>query len=303
MGQSLKGLRQMQAEQEVPKSRVETPARAIRPWQIIRGGLVYVALLVAAFFALVPFAWMVSTALKPANEVLSTQPNFIPENATLDNFGAIADAFPVGRILFNTALVAALTTGGQLLFCSMSAFAFARIPFKGRNLLFLLYLATLMVPAQVTITPLFILMSKLGWINTYQGLILPGIFTSFGVFLLRQSFLTFPREYEEAASLDGASYWTIYRKLLLPVSSPALATLAVLSFMDAWNAFLWPLFVTRDAEFMTLQVALATLQGRWTTQWNLVMAGSVLAVLPILIIYLFAQRYFVQGMTMSGIKG
>jgi len=263
----------------------------------------YLALIVFALFALMPFAWMLSTSLKPAGEVLSVTPSFIPANPTLANYTAIAEAFPIGRILINSVVVAIIITGGQILFCSMAAFAFARIPFKGREVLFILYLATLMIPQQVTITPLFILMTGLGWVNTYQGLILPGIFSAFGVFLMRQSFMSFPREYEEAAFLDGATYWTVFRKLVLPLSRPALATLSVLAFMSAWNAFLWPLFVTRDADIMTLPVALATLQGRWTTQWNLVMAGAVLAVTPILLLYIFAQRYFVQGMTMSGLKG
>jgi multiple sugar transport system permease protein len=271
--------------------------------KVARTVLTYAALIAAALFSLVPFAWMLSTSLKPAGEVLSANPVLIPANPTLDSYLAIADAFPIWHILFNSLFVAVAITLAQLLFSAMAAFAFARISFRGSGLLFVLYLATLMIPAQVTIIPLFILMTGLGWVNTYQGLILPGAFSAFGVFLLRQSFLGFPKEYEEAASLEGASYWTIFRRLVLPLSGPALATLMVLSFMSAWNSFLWPLFVTRDAEFMTLPVALATLQGRWTTQWNLVMAGAVLAVLPIITLYLFAQRYFVQGMTAGGLKG
>ncbi len=271
--------------------------------KVVRKTLMYFALVVAALFSLLPFLWMLSTSLKAPGEVLSVSPVFVPTNPTLANYAAIAEAFPLGRIFLNSIGVAVVTTLGQLLFCSMAAFAFARIPFKGRNALFIVYLTTLMIPSQVTITPLFILMTGLGWVNTYQGLILPGMFSAFGVFLLRQSFLGFPREYEEAASLDGANYWTIYLRLVLPFARPALATLSVLGFMSAWNSFLWPLFVTRDVEIMTLPVALATLQGRWTTQWNLVMAGAMLAILPILLMYLCAQRFFVQGMTMSGLKG
>jgi multiple sugar transport system permease protein len=271
--------------------------------KVVRIVLSYAALVLAALFSLLPFIWMVSTSLKPAGEVLSASPVLLPANPTLSNYVTIADAFPIWRILFNSLFVAVLITLAQLLFSAMAAFAFARIPFRGSGLLFVLYLATLMIPSQVTITPLFILMTGLGWVNTYQGLILPGAFSAFGVFLLRQSFLSFPKEYEEAANLDGATYWTVFRRLVLPLSGPALATLTVLSFMSAWNSFLWPLFVTRDAEIMTLPVALATLQGRWTTQWNLVMAGAVLAVLPIITLYLFAQRYFVQGMTAGGLKG
>ncbi len=263
----------------------------------------YLALTVAALFALFPFIWMVSTSLKLPGEVLSASPVLLPTNPTLNAYVTISEAFPIWRILFNSVLVAGLTTALQLLFSAMAAFAFARINFRGRSALFVVYLATLMIPSQVTITPLFILMTGLGWVNTYQGLILPGAFSAFGVFLLRQSFLSFPKEYEEAASLEGASYWTVFRRLVLPLSGPALATLVVLSFMSAWNSFLWPLFVTRDADIMTLPVALATLQGRWTTQWNLVMAGAVLAVLPIITLYLLAQRYFVEGLTSGGLKG
>jgi multiple sugar transport system permease protein len=155
----------------------------------------------------------------------------------------------------------------------------------------------------VTITPLFILMRYLGWINTYQGLILPGVFSAYGTFMLRQFFLTIPRELEEAAFIDGASHWTVYRRIILPLALPALATLGVFSFMGSWNAFLWPLFVVRNLEMMTLPVGLATLHGRWLTQWNLVMAGTVITVLPMLAVYLLAQKYFVRGVVLSGIKG
>jgi len=185
----------------------------------------------------------------------------------------------------------------------MAAYAFARMRFKGSNALFLVYLATLMVPFQVTITPLFILMRYLGWTNTYQGLILPCVFSAFGTFLLRQFFLTIPRELEEAAFVDGASRWTVYWRIILPVSKPALASLGVLSFMGSWNAFLWPLLVVRDMDMMTLPVGLATLHGRWLTQWNLVMAGTVITVVPMLAVYLLAQQYFVKGVVLSGIKG
>jgi multiple sugar transport system permease protein len=206
-------------------------------------------------------------------------------------------------MFFNSLLVAVLTTLGQLLASSMAAYAFARMKFRGSGTLFLLYLATLMIPFQVTITPLFILMRHLGWINTYQGLILPGVFSAFGTFLLRQFFLTIPRELEEAAFIDGASHWTVYWRIILPLGKPALATLGVFSFMGSWNAFLWPLFVVRDLELMTLPVGLATLHGRWLTQWNLVMAGTVITVLPMLAVYLLAQQYFVRGVVLSGIKG
>ena len=155
----------------------------------------------------------------------------------------------------------------------------------------------------MTLIPRFIIFRNLGWINTYQGLILPGVFSAFGTFLLRQNFLTIPPELEEAAFIDGASHWTVYRHIILPLGKPALATLGVFAFMGSWNAFLWPLFVVRDLELMTLPVGLATLHGRWLTQWNLVMAGTVITVLPMLAVYLLAQQYFVRGVVLSGIKG
>lgn len=265
--------------------------------------LLYILLILSGLVMLVPFAWMVSTSLKSGEYVLTMPPQLIPNPATFDSYRRIFELYPVGRMLFNSLLVAVLTTLGQLVTCSMAAYAFARLKFRGHNLVFLLYLATLMVPFQVTITPLFIMMRIFGWINTYQGLILPGVFSAFGTFMLRQSFLTIPTEYEEAAYMDGASPLTIFLKIILPLSKPVLATLSVFAFMGSWNSFLWPLFIVREETLMTLPVGLATLQGRWLTEWNLVMAGTVITVLPMLLLYLFAQKYLVQGYVMSGLKG
>jgi multiple sugar transport system permease protein len=265
--------------------------------------LLHLLLILGGLVMIVPFAWMVSTSFKSGEYVLSMPPQWIPSPATLESYQRIFDLYPIGRMLFNSILVAGLTTLGQLITCSMAAYAFARMKFRGHNLVFLLYLATLMVPFQVTITPLFILMRIFDWINTYQGLILPGVFSAFGTFLLRQAFLTIPTEYEEAAYMDGASPLTIFLRIVLPLSKPALATLSVFAFMGSWNAFLWPLFIVREETLMTLPVGLATLQGRWLTEWNLVMAGTVITVLPMLLLYLVAQKYLVQGYVMSGLKG
>jgi len=265
--------------------------------------LLHLLLILGGLVMIVPFSWMVSTSLKSGEYVLSMPPQWIPSPATLDSYRRIFDLYPIGRMLFNSILVAGLTTLGQLITCSMAAYAFARMKFRGHNLIFLLYLATLMVPFQVTITPLFILMRIFDWINTYQGLILPGVFSAFGTFLLRQAFLTIPTEYEEAAYMDGAPPLTIFLRIVLPLSKPALATLSVFAFMGSWNAFLWPLFIVREETLMTLPVGLATLQGRWLTEWNLVMAGTVITVLPMLLLYLVAQKYLVQGYVMSGLKG
>lgn len=269
------------------------------PLQII-GNLL---LLLVAVGMVVPFLWMISTSLKADEYILSIPPQLLPAEPTLASYQRLNELFPIARLFSNSMLAALLSTLGQLLTSSLAAYAFARIEFRARNAIFLLYLATLMIPFQVTITPLFILMRMLGWLNSYQGLILPGIFSAFGVFLLRQALLSIPRELEEAAIIDGASPWTLYSRIVLPLVRPSLATLAIFAFMGSWNSFLWPLFILRDDALMTLPVGLATLHGRWLTQWNLVMAGAVITVLPMLIVYLFAQRYFEQGVVLSGLKG
>jgi multiple sugar transport system permease protein len=269
----------------------------------VRRGVLYAILIICALFMVVPFLWMISTSLKADQYVLVMPPRFFPQPLTLGSYVRLAELFPIQRMFVNSLLVATLTTLGQLLTCSMAAYAFARMHFRGSNVLFLVYLATLMIPFQVTITPLFILMRYLGWINTYQGLILPGVFSAFGTFLLRQFFLTIPDELDEAAFIDGASRWIVFWQVILPLAKPALATLGVFSFMGSWNAFLWPLFIVRDIELMTLPVGLAALHGRWLTQWNLVMAGTVITVVPMLVVYLLAQQYFVRGVVLSGIKG
>ncbi|WP_394173659.1 carbohydrate ABC transporter permease [Guptibacillus hwajinpoensis] len=251
---------------------------------------------------IVPFVWMISTSLKTQGATMVLPPEIIPSDINWGNYMKVTQAFPVLRFLGNSLLVASVSTVGQLILCSMAAYAFARLKFRGRDFLFLLYLATLMVPAQVTMTPQFILMKYLGWINTYEGLILPGMFNAFGTFLLRQFFISIPRELEEAAFIDGASHFRVYWQIILPLAKPALATLTVFAFMQSWNNFLWPLIIVSDSDMMTLPLGLSMLQGRWETDWNLMMAGVVISVLPVLAVYLFAQKYFIQGLTMGGLK-
>jgi len=283
------------------------PATApTRAWSVLarlRIGLLYLALSLTSLFMVAPFLWTLSTSLKSGQYVLVMPPQFIPRPLTLESYTRLADLFPILRLFGNSVVVAVATTAGQILTASMAAYVFARMPFHGRDALFLLYLATLMVPFQVTIIPLFILMRYLGWINTYPGLILPGMFSAFGTFLLRQFFLSLPKEFEEAAFIEGASPLTVFVYIILPLARPALATLAVFAFMSSWNAFLWPLFVVRDTQLMTLPVGLASLHGRYLTEWNLVMAGAVITVVPMLIVYLLAQQYFVKGVVLSGLKG
>ena len=264
---------------------------------------IYLALIAGALVMVFPFAWMVSTSLTTDAQLFVTPPQLIPEPAQPENYARVADAFPIGRFALNSAVVAIVTTLLQLITSAMGAYAFARIRFPGREALFVVYLATLMVPLQVLVVPLFIEMRLIGQVNSYGGLILPGIASAFGTFLLRQYFLTLPLELEEAALMDGASRWTIFSRIVLPLSGPALATFGIFAFMASWNAFLWPLLVVSDTELMTLPVGLSNLHGRYVTDWNLVMAGATLSVIPIVIVYLAAQRYVVRGIALSGLKG
>lgn len=265
----------------------------------------FVALSLGVVLMVVPFLWMVSTSLKPSGQVLSLPPQFIPEAPTLDAYRTIFDRFPMGRVLLNSTFVAVVSTLGQLIICSMSGYAFARFRFRGRETLFVIYLVTLMIPFAVTIIPQFIVVRNLGWINSYAGLIVPGMFSAFGTFLMRQFFQSIPRELEEAATIDGAGTVRTFFTIIAPLSGPPLATLGLLSFMGSWNNFLWPLLIINDRTLMTLPVALSALQGIYPgqNQWNLLMAGAVVAVVPLMIVFLFAQRWFIEGVASSGLKG
>lgn len=256
-----------------------------------------------AFFMLAPFIWMISTSLKSAGAVFEYPPTFIPDPPRWDNYRRVFEVLPFARFFLNSLFVAAAVTLLQLVTSSLAAYAFARLRFPGRDALFLGYLGTLMIPAQVVIIPNFILLGYLGWIDTYQALILPAAFSAFGTFLLRQYFLTIPGELEDAAVVDGASHFQIYSRVILPLSGPALSALAIFTFLFNWNSFLYPLVVTNSTQMSTLTVGLNTLQGQYNTAWTLLMAGSVIALLPVLVVFIFAQRYFIKGITMTGIGG
>jgi multiple sugar transport system permease protein len=270
-----------------------------RAWPAV---LRYVVLVAGGLLMIIPFWWMLVTSLKPPGSVLTVPPELFPRQPTLESYQRVFDTVPIGRMFFNSLVVTIVSVGAQIITSAMAAYAFARMHWRGRDALFLLYVATLMVPSQVTITPLFILMQRLGWVDTYQGLVAPSIVSAFGTFLLRQAMLSVPREYEEAALLDGANHWTIFRQVVVPMIGPSLATLAVFATMSTWNSFLWPLFITRDERLMTLPVGLALLHGRFTTEWSMVMAGAIISVVPIILVYLAAQRAFVRGVALSGLK-
>ena len=269
------------------------------------GARALLALLLAAGGAamLFPFAWMISTSLKPDLAVFATPPQLVPHPFQPGNYSKVVHVFPVWRFLLNSSLVAVVSTTLQVGTSAMAAYAFARMKFRGSGVLFLLYLGTLMVPFQVTIVPLFIEMKYLHFVNSYPGLILPTIASAFGTFLLRQAFMSLPRELEEAAFVDGAGYWTVFTRIVLPLAKPSLATFGIFSFMASWNSFLWPLVIISSQRLMTLPVGLANLQGEHFTAWNLVMAGTTISVVPIVLVYLLAQKQIVRGVVLSGVKG
>ncbi len=262
----------------------------------------YILIVVLAGTMVIPFLWMLSTSLKPPGSVLTVPPEIFPRQPTLESYRRVADALPIVRMFGNSVFVTVSIVALQLTTCALSAYAFARMRWKGRDALFLAYLATLMIPGQVTITPLFILIKELGWNNSYQALIFPAATSAFGTFLLRQAMVSIPREYEEAAFLDGANHWHVFRTIILPMSRTSLATLGVFAAMGAWNDFLWPLIVLKDPAKMTLPVGLSLLQGRYTNDWNMIMAGAVISVVPIIVAFFAAQKTFVNGMVSSGLK-
>jgi multiple sugar transport system permease protein len=261
----------------------------------------YVLLTLLAGVCLVPFVWMVLTALKPEGEVFSR--TWLPTSLAWENFPRAFTFFPFARFLSNTIIVATGGTLVHLVTSILAAYAFARLRFRGREMLFLLYLGTLMIPQQVTIVPLFLMMRDIGWVDTFWALILPTAFHALGVFLLRQFFMTIPRELEESAFIDGASRLRILWQIILPLSKPALATLAVFTFVREWNSFLWPLIATTSPEMRTLSVGLSLFTGQYGTEWHLLMAAATVTLVPTLVIFAFAQRYFVEGIAMSGFGG
>lgn len=265
--------------------------------------LVYMVMILGAIVALLPFFWMLSTSLKNIQDIGNIPPDWIPNPLVTQNYADVWNELPFLNFFWNSTYITLTTVVGQLLICSLSAYAFARLEFRGRDKLFYLYLATMMIPGQVTLIPSFVLMRWLGWIDTPLALIVPGLSSAFGTFLLRQFFLTIPRELEDAAKIDGEGLFGIYWRIILPLSKPALATLAVFTFLGSWNDFLWPFVVINTPENMTLPVGLSFLQQNYTTQWPQLMAGSTMSLIPVIIVFLLAQRYFVEGITLTGLKG
>jgi multiple sugar transport system permease protein len=260
-------------------------------------------LVIIALLVLFPFFWMLDTALKPNNQVFEFPPSFIPSSIQWGNFVDAWTYLPFGHFIFNTLVVAVGGTLLVVLTSSLAAYAFARLQFPGRDVVFVLYLGTLMVPQAVLVVPQFFLIKDLGWINTYQALILPMAFTAFGTFLLRQFFKGIPIELEEAAKLDGCSRLRILFQVILPLSTAALSVLGLFTFIGFWNNFLWPLIVVNTTDYATIPLGLQMFQGQHGTLWNQMMAGATIAIIPGLILLILVQKYLVQGISLTGLGG
>lgn len=269
-----------------------------------RSAVSHLLLLCGCVVMALPFVWMFLSSLKTDPEIFVFPPRWLPETLHWSNYQAVMESMPFGWFIFNSFKISLLAMIGQLLSCSLAAYAFARIRFPGREVVFVIWLACLMIPYQVNLIPQYVLFRSFGWLDTHYPLIVPNFFGGvFGTFLLRQFFLTLPSELEDAARIDGCSRFGIYWRIFLPLSKPALATLGVFTFMANWNNLLGPVVYLSSYEKMTLTVGLAFFRGQYTTQWALLMAGAVISVIPIMIIYAAAQQYFVQGVVLSGLKG
>ncbi|MBD6620262.1 carbohydrate ABC transporter permease [Komarekiella sp. 'clone 1'] len=266
--------------------------------------LLYILLTLYALITLIPFLWALSASFKSLTEIVSGEPNFFPKNFTLDNYKQIFLQEPLFlRWLFNSVVIAVSVTILNLLLNSMAGYALARLRFVGKRFWFFLILAVLAVPAQITLIPTFLILKAIGWLNSYQGMIVPSMVNATFIFMMRQFFVNFPKELEEAAQLDGLNTFGIFRHIVLPLAKPALAAQAVFVFMGSWNNFLLPIVILFDPEMFTLPLGLNTFKGQYISYWNYIMAASMVFTLPALGIYAFFNRYFIQSVTFTGGKG
>ncbi|GIO90844.1 carbohydrate ABC transporter permease [Paenibacillus lactis] len=263
----------------------------------------HLLLAVGALVMIIPFLWMLSTSVKSFADSMSVPPKWLPTEWRFDNYARVIDSIDFGTYYLNTVIVTLGRTAGQLVLCSLAAYAFASLRFPFKNTIFLALLAVLMVPSQVVMIPSFVIMREFEWLDTFYVLIVPGIFSAFGTFLLRQFFMTLPKDLEEAAKIDGCSYFRIYWNIYLPLSKAALVSLAIFTILASWNDLLWPLIMTSSEEMRVLSIGISSFQGQHSTDYPLLMAGAVMATLPIIILFIFLQRYFIEGIAMNGIKG
>lgn len=270
---------------------------------ILSGIGFYVLVTFVGLLILIPFFWMITTSLKTQSAICTYPVEWIPSELTLENYETLFTRFPFGRVILNSAIVSIAYTMISLILSCMAAFAFAKLKFKGSEVIFKIFLATLMIPFQSILIPLFIIMNGMGLNNTYISVIIPSMFRVFAIFMLAQNMKTIPNDYIDAARIDGASYFTVLWKIMLPLCGPTIAALAVITLMDSWNDYLWPLVMLTKTKMMTLPVALSLLNGQYERNFGVLMAGSLISIIPLIIVYLIAQRKFKSGLSLGGIKG
>ncbi len=271
--------------------------------KLIYNVLFYIGSALLVVIVTIPLYWMISTSLKSKGALMALPIQWIPKKPTLNSYKKVFTLFPFARAIANSAFITIAYVVITVLSASMAAFAISKIRFKGANVVFAMYLTSMMIPVQITLIPMFIIMNKFSLINTYTSVISPAIFKAFAVFLLVQNMRALPDDYLEAARIDGAGMFKIYKDVIMPMMIPTVATLAITTFMEAWNDYLWPLVMLSDKNKMTLTLALNTLNGQYDTEYNVLMAGSLISMIPIIIIYIIAQTQMKQGITVGGVKG
>lgn len=279
--------------QTIVRNLIKRIAEALR-----RRVWIHILLLIIGFVVLMPFFWMITTSLKPP-ALIRVPPHLIPTHFYWQNYAISLEAAPFGRYYLNTSIVILGIVTGQLFFSSLAGYAFARLRFPGRNILFLILLSTLMIPMYITMIPSYLIIQSFGLLNTYSGLVLPFLVSAFGIFLFRQFYITFPKELEDKALMDGCSRLQIWRYIFLPLSKPAFAALGIFAFLFAWNSFLWPLIVTTDPNMWTIQLGLAMFSGKYSTQLTYLMAGTTISVIPAIIIFVILQKYYLKHLVLS----
>ncbi len=272
----------------------------LRP-RAVRQGIIYIVLLVGGIAMVAPFGWMIATSLKPATEVFLG--NFLPVSPTLGNYLTVLAKVPFARWYLNSLVVATLVTLSVAFFDSLTGFALAKYEFRGKNIIFVFILSTLMVPTEMLIIPWFILSNSLNWVDTYWGLMFPGVMTAFGAFLMKQFMESVPSDLLDAARMDGVSEFGLFWRIALPLVKPALAALCIFTFLGNWNAFLWPVIITEKMDMRTVPVGLSFFSGEAGSAWELIMAGASMATMPVLIVFLFFQRQIIKGIALTGLKG
>ncbi|NLJ74101.1 MAG: carbohydrate ABC transporter permease [Firmicutes bacterium] len=263
----------------------------------------HLILMIGLVIMIIPFLWMVTTSLKEIWEVFTPQMQWLPETPIWQNYVDAWNYAPFGRYYLNTAFVSISVVVLQLTICSLAAFALSRLEFPGRDIIFYGILGTMMLPGTIMLVPSYLVLHWLGWIDTYWALIIPAVFNAFGIFLLRQFFMTIPKDLDDAAIIDGCSRFGVLWRMIIPLSKPALAAIGLMTFMGQWNSFMWPLIVTNSENMRTITVGISMFKDQFSNMWTLMMAASTTATIPLLILFFFSQRFFIEGITLTGMKG